>query len=205
MPLETILQAIDAEAEQQVAAIAAAARDDITRVEAEAAAQAEAIKQQHVDAAQARLKAEQARILNRAHRQALQMVLGTREAAISAALEETARQLGQFAGDSAYAGLLRHLAEEAAAALGAEQPLHITVKAADIPLMQQVVAALGLTATIEADLELGDTIWNSGLGGLIAATADRRISVVNTLETRLQQAAQLYRGQLAEWLFSSDE
>jgi vacuolar-type H+-ATPase subunit E/Vma4 len=209
MPLETILQAIDAEAERQVADVEAETRAKIAQLESEARANAEAIRQKHIEAAQARLKAEQSRILNRAYRQALQVMLGTREAAISAALEDTAKQLAQFTGTSRYADLLRDLTSESAAALGDSQPLCLTVKADDVPLMKQVIAALGISATVETDLEIGDTVWNSGLGGLIAATPDRRVNVVNTLEMRLQQAAALYRAQLAEWLFqrqaTSDE
>lgn len=201
MPLEAILQAIDAEAERQIAGITAATRAEIAQIEADAQARAEAIRQSHVDAARTRLRAERSRILNRANRQALQIILGTREAAISAALDDTAEQLAQFTDSAAYTDLLHTLAQESAAALGQDQPLCITVKAADVPLMEQVVAALGLSATVKADLETGDTVWNSGLGGLIAATADRRVSLVNTLETRLYRAAQLYRAQLAEWLF----
>lgn len=201
MPLETILQAIDAEAERQAADIAAAARAEITQIEAETQAKAEAIRQSHIDAAQVRLKAEQSRILNRANRQALQMVLGTREAAISAVLENTAEQLAQFARTPAYADVLQQLTLESAAALGKHQSLCITVKTDDVPLMKQVVGALEVSATVETGLEIGDTVWNGGLGGLIAATSDRRISVVNTLEMRLQQAALHYRARLAEWLF----
>lgn len=205
MPLETILQAIDAEAERQITEINQTARAEIAQIEAEAQADAAAICQKHIDAAQARLNAEQSRILNRAHRQALQVHLGTREAAISAALEATAKQLAQFTGTPAYADLLRHLTEESAAALGDSQPVCLTVKAGDVPLIEQVVAKMGVSATVDTDLEFGDTVWNSGLGGLIAATADRRVRVVNTLEMRLQQAAVLYRAQLAEWLFAGNE
>lgn len=203
MPLEAILQAIDAEAERQVADITRLAQDQVAQINADGQVQAQAIRQRHLAAIQAPLKAEQARIINQAKLQALQIVLGTREELISDLLETTADQLTNFSQQAEYAAFLKELVQETTAWLGADQPLRWRVKEPDVGLMQAALQSLGLTAIVDAGLDGENTVWNGGMGGLIALTADERIGVVNTLEMRLQRAANLYRGQIAAWLFES--
>ncbi len=201
MPLDAILRALDAEAERQVAAISQAAQADIARIEAETETRANVIRQQQRAAIQTPLKAEQARLLNQAKLQALQMVLGTREELISDVLENVAKQLADFSQSPDYADFLRRLAQETTTAIGPGQPLCLRVKQSDVELMRRTVRELGLPANVEADLEDESTTWNSGLGGLIALTGDERIGVVNTLEMRLQRAAEQHRAKIAAWLF----
>lgn len=201
MPLETILKALDAEAERQEAEIRQAAQAKIAKIQADARQQAEAVHQKHLDAIRPPLKREQARVRNQAQQRALQMVLGTREVALSDVLEATAQRLAHFSESEIYREFMAQLAMQAAEVLGRDQPLSFRVKQADVPLMKQVVQSLGLMASVQADIEGEDTVWNGGLGGLIALTADERISVVNTLEMRLQQVASIYRSQIADWVF----
>ncbi|MCG3212491.1 MAG: V-type proton ATPase subunit E [Anaerolineae bacterium] len=201
MPLDAILRALDAEAERQVAAISQTTQADIARIEAETESRAEAIRRQQRAAIQAPLKAEQARLVNQAKLQALQMVLGTREELISNVLEKVAEYLADFSQSPDYADFLKRLAQETAAAIGPDQPLCLRVKRSDVELMRRTVRELGLSAGVEADLESENSTWNSGLGGLIALTGDERIGVVNTLEMRLQRAAEQHRAKIAAWLF----
>jgi vacuolar-type H+-ATPase subunit E/Vma4 len=203
MPLEAILQALDAEAARELAAIKQAGQAEIAQIEADADRQASLARQKQIDAICAPLKAEQARLINQAKLKALQIVLGTREELISAAMEATARNLADFTESAAYPELLKQLACEAAAPLGADQPLRFRVRTEDVPLMEQLAQQLNLDATVIADLREEDTVWDSGLGGVIASTADRRVSVVNTLEARLQRAATVHRAKLAGWLLAT--
>ena len=79
MPLANILQALEAEAERRVAEIEQAAQAEITQIHAQAQANAVAVWQEQCAAITAPLRAEQARILNQAKLEALQIVQGTRE------------------------------------------------------------------------------------------------------------------------------
>jgi vacuolar-type H+-ATPase subunit E/Vma4 len=69
--------------------------------------------------------------------------------------------------------------------------------------MQEIIQSLALPARTESGLGSESTIWDSGLGGIIVATADGRVSLINTLEVRLQRAAEMYRSQITEWLFGT--
>jgi vacuolar-type H+-ATPase subunit E/Vma4 len=203
MPLEAILQALDAEAEVRVAEIRQDSAAQIEQIQKTARQQADVVHQKHVDAVEAPLQAEQARKHNQAKRRALQMVLGTREEAISAVLETAAQELAEFSRSAAYRPFMEQLVQEAVAILDPDQPPCVRVRESDLPLMQEIIQSLALPARTEPGLGGESTIWDSGLGGLMVATADERVRLINTLEVRLQRAAEMYRSQISEWLFGS--
>jgi vacuolar-type H+-ATPase subunit E/Vma4 len=199
MSLDTILQALEAEAERQLAAIEQAGTAEIAALEAETETEAAQLRQEQLTAIRLPLKTEQTRRINRARLEALQIILAARESMLAEALAAARLQLADFSHTPAYGELLKQLAREAVAALGVEQPVHFLVRPTDVSLMQLMA---GPDAQVAADSE---SPGNGALGGLIAVTSDGRIRVVNTLEVRFARAARRYRSQLAEWLFGNDE
>jgi vacuolar-type H+-ATPase subunit E/Vma4 len=205
MALENILQALEAEAEQQTREIEQETQAQIERICAEARAEAAAVRQKQLAAIQAPLRAEQARIVNRARLEAVRVVTGAREAAINTVLAAAAERLADLTATEQYAGLLRRLAQEAAARLEANNGLVFYVRSRDVTLMQQIVQESGQAATVKGGLEnqelasrlAATSTWGS-LGGLVAAINPKeQVCLVNTLGTRLQRVAGLYRSQIA--------
>jgi vacuolar-type H+-ATPase subunit E/Vma4 len=204
MSLENILQALEAEAERQVAEIEGAAQAEIECIRAQAQAEAETVRQKHVAAIQVPLRAEQARILNQAKLEALRVVKGTREALLSSALEAAARRLAALPTMETYASLLQRLLQEAADTLGIDSGLHLHVHSCDVELMGHIVQRMGLSAAVEGDLENEASSWACP-GGLVATNSDERVRLVNTLDARLGKVANLYRSQIAEMLFGGQQ
>lgn len=201
MPLEKILQALESEAERQIAEIGQAADAEIARIRGQAQAEAAAAQQKHMPAIQAPLRAEQARILNRAKLEALKVVMGAREALIASALDAAACQLETLADSEAYARLLRQLTREAVETLAVDGQVCLRVRSRDMALMKAIAQEMGLSAEVEGGLER-DTSSRGCLGGVMVTTPDGRITLVNTLDARLQRVASLYRSQIAEGLFA---
>ncbi|MEW5960381.1 MAG: V-type ATP synthase subunit E family protein [Chloroflexota bacterium] len=203
MPLDTILQALETEAERLVAEIDQATQAEVECIRAQAQAEAVAVRQKHITAVEAPLRAEQARILNRAKLEALQKVLGTREELITAVLNAAARRLAALPATEAYAGVLRQLTQEAAEALGVNR-VCLRVQSRDLALMNRIVQELGLPATVTGGLE-NEEAATGELGGVIATSPDGRISLVNTPAARLKQVASLHRAQIAELIFGDQQ
>ena len=202
MPLANILRALEAEAERLVAEIDQAVQAEVERIRAEAQAEAAVVRQKHLAAIQAPLRAEQARIVNQAKLEALQIVLGTREELVTAALEAAACRLAELAEQPSaerYAGLLQQLTQEAVTVLGVKEAC-LQVRSCDLELMNRVVQELGLSATVTGGLEKDDTTAGHG-GGVVAATLDGRIRLINTPTARLARAASLYRRQIVTMIF----
>lgn len=200
MSLESILQALEAEAERQVAEIEGAAQAEIEHIRAQAQVGAVTVRQKHLAAVRAPLQAEQARILNQAKLEALRIVMGTREALIASALEVAASRLAALPTTETYDGLLRRLTQETVDTLGPGSQLHLHVQSRDVDLMSRIVQLMGLPAKVEGGLENEDSRWGCS-GGLVASNHDGRINLINTLDARLGRVARLYRSQIAEMLF----
>ena len=201
MPLDKILQALESEAERQIAEIGQAADAEIARIRGQAQAEAAAAQHKHMPAIQAPLRAEQARILNRAKLEALKVVMGAREALIASALDAAACQLEALADSEAYARLLRQLTREAIETLAVDGQVCLRVRSRDMALMKAIAQEMGLSVEVEGGLE-HDTSSRGSLGGVVITTPDGRITLVNTLHARLQRVASLYRSQIAEGLFA---
>ena len=127
MPLHTILHALESEAERLVTEIDQAAQAEVERILTQAQAEAAVVRQRHLAAIEAPLRAERARLLNRAKLDRLQLVLGTREDLITAALEATADRLAVLSSSQAYAGWLRQLTQEVVAAVELHNPPLLSV------------------------------------------------------------------------------
>jgi vacuolar-type H+-ATPase subunit E/Vma4 len=203
MPLENILQALEAEAERLVTEIDQATQAEVERIRAEAQAEATVVRQKHITAIEAPLRAEQARILNRAKLEVLQIVQGTREDLITAVLEAAARRLEERSSAERYADLLRQLTQEAVDALGANK-VCLHVQSSDVGLMNRLIQEMRLSATVMGGLE-GEEGMEGDVGGVVATTTDGRISLVNTPTTRLKRVASLYRSQIAKMMFKDQQ
>lgn len=211
MSLEHILQALEAEAEQQIAEIEQVAEADVKRILNQAQAEAGIVRQKHVVASQALLQVERTRLLNRAKQQASQIVLKEREAVISSALAATRECLAALSNTNAYAQLLRQLAQEVVGTLSADEPLCLHVRERDVELMERIAGEMGLPASVTGDLNEvippGQTHFSpaeqngQSLGGLAATVAAGRVTLNNTLEARLFRVSNLYRAQIAEIIF----
>lgn len=199
MSLEHILQALEAETDQQIKEIERTTQTEVERIKAEAKAEAETICRKHRAAGQAMLQVERTRRLNRAKQEASQQLLQAREQLMASALAATARQLAALSTADTYPHLLRKLTEESVATLGKTQSLCLHARPADVELVNRISQELGLSATVAGDLTECDSPC---LGGLAVSTADNRISLTNTLAARLQRVAQLYRAQIAEIVFA---
>lgn len=199
MPLENILQALEAEAEHLVTEIDQATQAEVERIRAEAQTEATVVRQKHITTIEAPLRAEQARILNQAKLEALQIVLGTREELITAVLEAAARRLMERSSAKRYTDLLRQLTQEAINALGVNQ-VCLRVRSSDVGLMNNIVQEMGLSATVTDGLEDEEAL-EGDLGGVVATSPDGRIRLVNTPTVRLMRIASLYRTQIAEMMF----
>lgn len=199
MPLENILQALEAEAKRLMAEIEQAAQSEVEHIRSQAQAEAAVARQKHITAVEAPLRAEQARILNRAKLKALQIVLGTREDIITAVLDAAACRLKALPATKTYAGVLRQLTQEAVEALGANS-LCLWVRSSDVVLIEGIAREMGQSITVRGGLENEQTL-EGDWGGVVAASSDGRISLVNTPAARLRRVAGLYRADIAGMIF----
>ena len=204
MSLDRILQALESEAEGQIAAIEREGQAKIRQLQAQTEANIATLREKHLIARQAEAQAETVRIINRAKLEALQVEIGAREKLLTLAVETAAHHLETDYAAETRTELLRLLIQEAVETLAADGPLQIHVQNRDVIRAQQIVRDLALPAEVHGDRSVDDAAWGY-LGGVVISPAAGQVSLVNTLDVRLQRVASLYRAQIARLLFNQPE
>ena len=200
MSLQAILDAILITGQDQVGEIEEGAYRRIREIRVNAGIDAKQIKDEIADKTAAPAYKERARIFHRARLEALQITGNVRESLVDAAIDQTRGHLEGLRTDAAYPKVLKRLTEDALdeLAISLEDPANAKLQAdsRDSELLETILREEGLTLDVDYSL----ICW----GGLIAASRDGRVVVINTLESRLERATPNLRRYLAAFFESDD-
>lgn len=204
MSLDTILEAIEASAEAELAELRQETETRVAEILAEADRRAAARREAARHAALRPAAGERARRLHQAKLEALHIVGEAQDRLVGEALLRTRQCLSDLRHGSAdgafYASILRHLVEEAVQALGDEEmgsadtdgpSAWLEGDARDESLLGDILRDLNLALPVKSTLDS----W----GGVVVRSSDGRIMVINTLESRLERATPYLRQELAAY------
>lgn len=184
MSLQAILEAVSASGQAQVREIEAQARRQQEEMLREAQVEAEHLRADARVAALAPAAKEAAHITQRAQAEALQRLVMTREALVDTILQQAQHALAALRADSNYPAVLRQLTEEAFAELQQSpqeaENARLEADPRDQTLIESILPDLAQAVQVSYPL----TCW----GGVIVTSSDRRVVVINTLESRLERA-----------------
>jgi len=192
MSLQPILEKIRATGESQIQAIEQEAQLKSNEILAHARMEAEQIQEDASTDASAPAVAERARIVHRARLEALHIVGAVRENLVDTAINRMREQLASSRSDSAYPIVLRALVEESLKQLTASEGqgnFQLLADRRDRILLEKILNDLALDMPVRYELNS----W----GGVTARSEDGRVVVINTLESRLNEAAPFLRRHLA--------
>jgi V/A-type H+/Na+-transporting ATPase subunit E len=196
MSLHAILQAIRDSGEARVCEIESRACAQAQEVLADARTVAESIREKAFADTVDPANRERARLIHRARLEALQTLGEAREALVDSALEQCRGRLAGIRREPYYTEVLRCLIRETLDELwrseGELSSGRTTCLEAD-PRDQKILEML----LDQMDLHLPVSYVLECWGGLIAKREDGRISVINTLEARLERATPYLRRFLA--------
>ena len=199
MSLLAILEAIRASGDAQVREVEEHTDQQIHELKKVARFDADKVAEQTFSTSVAPAMRERARILHRAHLEAMQITGDQREALIDAALEQTRGLLEGMRRNVSYPTVLRKLTQEALYEL---QGSHKQLENIELNIDRR---DQGLIAGILSDMDLQIKVVSSlkTWGGVIAQSQDHRVVVINTLEARLERAIPFLRPYLAN-LFENE-
>ncbi len=178
MPLEDILQAIAAEGDRVCAEIAAEADRRVAAILADAEARAADLHAAEVRQGAEVRHNERTTQLYQARLEAGRRRSAAWQEAYHVTLEAARARLAAVPDRQDYGEILRRLLDETLVELDSSPVVNVTPR--DEPLLARLLAELHVDAQLEHRLK--------GWGGLEACTADNRIVVRNTLESRLARA-----------------
>ena len=195
MALADILRAMEQQAQDEIARVQAQAEAEAIALIAKVEEEARRIKARHLARVMPRLQQERARLLSAAKLAVQREVMLAREALLEEAFTAAHAVLAGWREQPEYPQHLRRLMGEIVHELGHE--LSLVIDARDAALVRCIAAELGVQAHITLGLHTA--------GGLEASTPDGRITVLNTIETRLQRSQQYLRRELASILSAQEE
>ncbi len=193
MGLSSILEAIIASGEAQVQQIEADTSIKARQILAETSLEVQETQENVRKKTASPAYHEKARILHRAHLEALRISGNAREGLIDSAIDQARGRLASLRGDASYPLVLRRLTQEALEKL--EDSLEdtwdaqLTADPRDMPILENFFCELGLELHINYELNT----W----GGLIVTSEDGKLVIINTLEKRLERAMPVLRRHLA--------
>jgi vacuolar-type H+-ATPase subunit E/Vma4 len=205
--LHAILEVIRSSGQVEIGEIETRAFAQAREILVNARLEAETIKEQACATAQEPGFRERTRILHRARLEALQIVGNAREELVDSAIKQTRGRLEGLRMHSIYPRVLRDLLSEAldelqraqvedecpsGSSTAAGSPTAagcLEVDRRDRPLLERMLNEMDLEYPVRYNLQC----W----GGLVVKSSDGRISVINTLEARLERATSYLRRSLA--------
>jgi vacuolar-type H+-ATPase subunit E/Vma4 len=195
MSLEVILEAIRAAGEARLLKVEEHARAQVTEIQVEASRAAQQIQEKSRASAAAPAYQERARIIHRAHFESLKATGSTLEGLVDTTLGRVRQKLTGVRLDDSYPSILHKLAQEALVELEASSEeagkVRLEADERDRSLLEDILRDLRLDLPVSYKL----TCW----GGLIAKSEDERVTVINTLEARLERATPFLRQCLASF------
>ena len=191
MALDDMLRAIEEEGDARCKQILDNAEVEAAEILKNAKEEAKRVREEYITRAEATMFGEKTRILSDAKLYVKKQVIQAKEKHIEDAFDSVASEFEAMRTRPEYASYFRRLLDETAA--NAEGNLVISVDRRDEKVARDAVAAAGLDCELRTDI--------STLGGLKAITADGRIVLTNTIDSRLERAKQFLKPEVATKLF----
>jgi vacuolar-type H+-ATPase subunit E/Vma4 len=202
MSLHVILEAIRLSGETKVLDIENQALAQASEILANARLEAQKIKEQACASVLEPASRERARIVHRAHLEALQLLGKVRKELVDTALEQTHGRLAVIRTDPIYPRVLRRLVLESLAELdggrvGKGEGQSITGACLDCdPRDRALIESLLQELDLDVRVNYSLRCW----GGVIARSEDGLVAVINTLDARLEKITPHLRRHLAALL-----
>lgn len=177
MAIEDIFRALEQQADQEIAEMLDAAREQAAGIVEDGEAQGAQIRQDKIDVAKQHVAGRVARVINAARLDGRRKVAAVRERAIGSAYDSALASLDGLRGRKDYPVLFRALAEEALK--GVDGEVTVQVDPADKALAESTMRDLKFAATVDATA--------ATRGGLTVIADGGTMVRRNTVEDRVEK------------------
>ncbi len=192
MALEDIFRALEEQADKDVEAVLAEAKEHAQSILEDAEREADLARETQVAEAQERARQRSMQTLNTVRLEVRKRIASAKERAVADVFAQAHAELGDVRARPVYPALFRALLDEALT--GVEGEFEVLVDPADADLATKTLSEMGRSARVSTDL--------SSAGGVVVAFDDRRILRRNTLEDRLEKFEGVAQAGVAEILFA---
>ena len=193
MAIDNILQALEEQCRSECQAIFDKAKSEVDEILAEAEAEAAKIREAKMDRVKKEVASERAALMYSSRLDFKNAMIRAREEIVNKAFEQATEKLATVRVNGSYQAILAKLVEEGLKKVSGDPVLHVDEK--DAAVASKSLNSLNVRGEIRPDITC--------LGGCVIADAEERVTIINTLEERLERAKSRLRMEVAEELFTS--
>lgn len=194
MALEAILRALDMKAQADIEAVKAEARERVAEIESEVEREAARTRRQTLKKAEDKIRGEANAIVYSASIKARNELVKAQEEAVGEVFRAAEKRLVSVSEGEGYPGILEALLDECLEYFSGE--VVIGVRGEDREPVERMMADR------QVPYRISETPLDAA-GGLTASSADGEITVLNTLESRLEKARDKLKLVISNALFES--
>ena len=192
MAYETLIKEVEECSEEEIRKVTEKTDKTILEIRTEAEEKIAMVKEQHQENIKKLLEIERIKLLYDARAENKIRIISEKRKVFETAFLEAQKHLAKVRDTAGYDALFNKLVHEAFSDLKEEQPkLHIDKR--DEELCRKISAGLPGNCEIIPDLDCA--------GGLNISTADGKIIVFNTIESRLDQAREVIKLEIFSTLY----
>lgn len=193
---ENLMKSMDASAEEKIAEMMEKSAATASEIRKRARIKAEEIKKLHADSAANAVALERNKLTYLANNEARKQISGIRHGHFNDAFDQAKERLESFRGSPDYADSLRKMALEAFETLG-EHDAVLHVDGRDEGLCRKIAEGLPGRCEVVADIHCA--------GGLNVSSRDGKVTIYNTVESRLEKARRRMRLEIFSILYGRKE
>jgi len=195
MPLDDMLKVLEEDGEKQRAAVREKTKKEVEDILEAARQEGEKIKKEQTELVFSPLGKETARILNEAKLEVKKKQAVTKEDLLKQVDSQVREKIEKIRNSQEWAGIFRRLLNEVSK--GVSGNMIVRVDQRDEALARNILRELNVIYQLEVN--------SSSLGGATVATEDRRVTLINTFEARLERANRLLRPVITSTLFGDGD
>lgn len=192
MPYEDLISAVKASAQERIKEIQDRAQAEAQKIRKDAEERAQSIRSAYLEEAARDVKLERSKLTSKAGAEKRMALARVKDDLFQQVFARAAQQMASARNHPAYRTSYKSMVREAMEELaGEEVRLHIDPR--DELLCREILKEMQRNCEVIPDL--------TTLGGLNATTADERLMVFNTIESRLERAKELMKSETMSALY----
>jgi len=192
MALEDLIGSVEVSAQERLHEIQERSKAEADEIIREAQSRGGSIRKRHHDKAVAEVELQRNRLLSSIRKENQREILKMKNEIFQAALDEAERRLAAIREQPGYRTGFNRMLGEVVSELG-EKDVILHIDPRDSLLCRELLQERSLNYDVIPDLV--------SAGGLSANTRDERFTIVNTIESRLKKAGEVYRPDIVAILF----
>jgi len=192
MALEDLIGSVEVSAKERIHEIQERSKAEADEIIREAQSRGGSIRKRHHDKAVAEVELQRNRLLSSIRKENQREILKVKNEIFQAALDEAERRLAAIREQPGYRTGFNRMLGEVVSELG-EKDVILHIDPRDSLLCRELLLERSLNYDVIPDLVSS--------GGLSANTRDERFTIVNTIESRLKKAGEVYRPDIVAILF----